>query len=96
MSTQVNSAQVNKSYKSYIRDRVETTPQEELKKLQVERLRAGIDTGMAAKPQANGLTISVGVATLISGEDPPHLIARADTALYQSKRAGRNRVTRAE
>ena len=61
-----------------------------------ERLRAGIEAGTAANPQANGLTISAGIATLAAGEDPQQLIARADTALYQSKHTGRNRVTLAE
>src|SRR2546421_8739036 len=40
MNTRANSTQANKSY---IRDRIETTPQQELEKLQVELLRAGID-----------------------------------------------------
>jgi len=43
MSAQVNNTQISKSHKSYIRDRVETTPRQELEKLQVERLRDGID-----------------------------------------------------
>lgn len=39
------------------------------------------------------VTISVGVATLDSNADTPEvLIGRADQALYQAKRAGRNRV----
>src|SRR5205809_1725925 len=43
MSAQVNNTQISKSHKSHIRDRVETTPRQELEKLQVERLRDGID-----------------------------------------------------
>ncbi|ADE15750.1 diguanylate cyclase [Nitrosococcus halophilus Nc 4] len=41
------------------------------------------------------VTISLGVSTLVPqrDEDPTKLIAAADQALYQSKRAGRNRVT---
>jgi diguanylate cyclase len=39
--------------------------------------------------------LSVGVAALIPGESPASWIARADAALYASKRAGRGTVTRA-
>ena len=45
------------------------------------------------KGQPNGkLTISVGVATLALGETSDELLARADTALYEAKALGRNRV----
>jgi len=40
------------------------------------------------------VTISGGVATLQPGDDASSLIARADAALYESKRAGRDRVSR--
>ena len=39
------------------------------------------------------ITASFGVAESISGESAAACLARADVALYQSKRAGRNRVT---
>ncbi len=39
------------------------------------------------------ITVSVGVASLKRGEDAAALIERADKALYQSKRLGRNRVS---
>lgn len=42
------------------------------------------------------ITISAGIAQRESGEDAFDLLDRADKALYQSKHAGRNRVTRAE
>jgi len=42
------------------------------------------------------VTISAGVAQLQPGETMACLIERADTALYASKRAGRNQVTNAE
>ena len=40
------------------------------------------------------VTISAGVAVLRRGEEAASLVARADGALYEAKRAGRNRVTR--
>ena len=39
------------------------------------------------------VTISGGVAVLQSGDDAQRLIVRADSALYQSKKSGRDRVT---
>ena len=40
-----------------------------------------------------GQTVSGGVACWDGVESPQRLVGRADTALYQAKRAGRNRVT---
>jgi len=40
-----------------------------------------------------GITVSLGVATYISGETAHGFIERADKALYVSKSQGRNRVT---
>ena len=42
------------------------------------------------------VTVSVGLAQLRQGEAPSNFMERADAALYASKRAGRDRVTRAE
>jgi len=39
------------------------------------------------------VTVSAGVAVNLAGEDAAGLISRADAALYQSKQAGRDRVT---
>ncbi|MBI5040660.1 MAG: GGDEF domain-containing protein, partial [Gammaproteobacteria bacterium] len=40
-----------------------------------------------------GVTLSLGIANFKASDAPESLIARADSALYQSKRLGRNRVT---
>jgi diguanylate cyclase (GGDEF)-like protein len=57
-----------------------------------ERVRAAV--ARAALPHPDGedgvLTVSIGVAC--ADEDPGQLLARADAALYQAKRLGRNRV----
>ena len=52
-----------------------------------ERLRAGVAERMA-------ITVSGGVTEVREGDDSESLIARADTALYSAKTAGRNRVFR--
>jgi two-component system cell cycle response regulator len=44
-------------------------------------------------PDGPGLiTVSIGVASWMTGEAPEELVARADAALYNAKRTGRNRV----
>jgi diguanylate cyclase (GGDEF)-like protein/PAS domain S-box-containing protein len=43
-------------------------------------------------PEVGELTVSAGVAALASGEALEDLLRRADYALYQAKREGRNRV----
>ena len=42
------------------------------------------------------MTISAGFAIRRPGETPTLLLERADTALYASKHAGRNRISSAE
>ncbi|HEX2141026.1 MAG TPA: GGDEF domain-containing protein, partial [Candidatus Limnocylindria bacterium] len=57
-----------------------------------ERLRQGVEDDVAF--QQWGLTISAGVAVAdrFSASSPLPLLRRADSALYQAKRTGRNRV----
>jgi diguanylate cyclase (GGDEF)-like protein len=57
-----------------------------------ERIRHRVATELSADGLAE-VTISIGVAEFPArGETPMELIASADTALYQAKRLGRNRV----
>ena len=71
-----------------------------------ERMRtmimvAGAPSGKAGRTAARGdrwTTISLGVATIRPGDtnaSPEDLIDRADKAMYEAKRQGRNRVCRA-
>ncbi len=47
---------------------------------------------MVAEAAALRITISVGVATILSGQDAETSLAHADLALYEAKDAGRNRA----
>ncbi|HKK14688.1 MAG TPA: GGDEF domain-containing protein [Gammaproteobacteria bacterium] len=59
----------------------------------VEHLRIGPDSDSPLWEAR--LTVSAGVAALTGTDDPGSLFTRADRALYEAKRAGRNRVCRA-
>lgn len=62
-----------------------------------ERLRAAVaQSAVESKGPSIQVTVSVGVARLRSGEDLAGLYARADSALYQAKQNGRNRVEQAD
>jgi len=50
-----------------------------------ERVRVLVESNL-------GLTISGGVAMALDGDNPQTLLSRADTVLYSSKAAGRNRI----
>lgn len=60
-----------------------------------ENLRMHIE-GMQSPFQKHSIrvTVSIGIASFGAGDSPASLLARADEALYQAKRAGRNRCVR--
>jgi diguanylate cyclase (GGDEF)-like protein len=66
--------------------------------LVAERLRAAFQTaGVMIGPHAIGATVSIGAATSYeTATDIDALIIRADNALYEAKRSGRNRLHLAE
>jgi diguanylate cyclase (GGDEF)-like protein len=58
-----------------------------------ERVRQVVmDTPLHLKEFSIAITISLGVAMLMEGERKEALLERADTAMYEAKKAGRNRV----
>src|SRR5437763_2720326 len=61
-----------------------------------ERVRTGIEELDLPLPGGNGaihVTASLGVAALpATAHDPRELLAKADAALYEAKRAGKNRT----
>lgn len=57
---------------------------------QAERIRERVER--TPQPEAGQITLSLGVAQLGAEETVASLIERADRALYQAKRRGRNRV----
>lgn len=68
-----------------------------LAKVIAERIRAEVaGTPFHAKEFNIGVTISLGVAMLRKGERLETLLERADAAMYQAKRDGRNRVAAAD
>ena len=67
---------------------------------ELEQMRMEIASRMLKRRSTNEdlgtVTISIGVAQRQPGETPMSLVGRADAALYESKRGGRNRITDAE
>ena len=58
-----------------------------------ERIRSAVESAsVAAKESMLRFTVSIGVAEIQAGDAEDQLIMRADTALYQAKREGRNRA----
>jgi diguanylate cyclase len=62
-----------------------------------EQVRSSVERGRIRRSEAGdsigGVTVSIGIACSHAGEPFESLMLRADRALYQSKAAGRNRVT---
>ena len=62
-----------------------------------ERVREAFEaSGIACEEGPVDTTVSIGVAGGPAGTELEVLLAAADTALYQAKRGGRNRVEAAE
>ncbi len=62
-------------------------------RIKAERVRAAIETlTFPDLPRAVSVTISIGIAEFQSGESTDDTLARADQALYEAKRSGRNQV----
>lgn len=65
----------------------------ELAKVIAERVRKGVmETPLHLKEFTIEVTISLGLAILKKGERKEALLERADAAMYEAKRAGRNRI----
>ncbi|HTX58127.1 MAG TPA: GGDEF domain-containing protein, partial [Verrucomicrobiae bacterium] len=58
-----------------------------------ERIRLAVaDLAIPAREEGSRITVSIGVAAYLAGEEAAELIRRADAALYRAKEGGRNRV----
>ncbi len=60
-----------------------------------ERLSSRVLKTRTDGKEIGKITMSLGIATLLPGETPVAFIERADEAMYEAKKAGRNRVVRA-
>ncbi len=57
-----------------------------------ERLRLAVSLGGMRYANGDPVTTSIGVAAAAAGDTAESLLARADKALYEAKRQGRNRI----
>ena len=59
-----------------------------------ERFRRRVESSVMSPDSLNRITVSIGLAAFPQdGRNPDEIVWAADEALYESKRAGRNRVT---
>ncbi len=59
-----------------------------------ERMRRGVEATVRSPDGSRPITVSIGLAAFPEdGKSPEEVVRAADEALYDSKRAGRNRVT---
>jgi len=59
-----------------------------------ERFRRRVESSVMAADSLNPITVSIGLAAFPhDGRNPDEIVWAADEALYESKRAGRNRVS---
>ncbi len=71
-----------------------TAPDDALRR--IESIRASVPDALDTVPGVERVTASFGIATVQPGQAFDGALARADAALYESKRNGRDRVTVAE
>jgi diguanylate cyclase (GGDEF)-like protein len=58
-----------------------------------ERIRSAFAaSGVTGGTGAVGPTVSIGAAQYIAGEQLPQCISRADQAMYEAKRSGKDRI----
>lgn len=55
-----------------------------------------MDFGLAARECLHGVTMSIDVTAAVDAEQLVDAVRRADHAMYQAKRSGKDNVTRAE
>ncbi|MFN3711631.1 MAG: diguanylate cyclase [Alishewanella aestuarii] len=68
---------------------IEGTAADEALKV-AERLRQHIENSIIDEVPALKLTVSIGISTLVSGQNFHELVQQADQALYSAKQQGRN------
>jgi diguanylate cyclase (GGDEF)-like protein len=62
-------------------------------RMAAERLRAAVEAlDIDYQGEHPSIQVTIGVSTMQAGESPAQAISRADDALYEGKRVGRNRV----